>query len=627
MKKHTLSTIFIITLILAACQPATPVPATATPTPVPPTTAPPTLTATPEPQDVPVYRNSFEGISDLAASGITSGTASVTTNTENFNYPGPGTALEVKGILAGEAYSGLDVDFSIASLTGETSLDLSNKTLGISFLVPPGSPIDGVDIIIHRDDKIVILGAASGTGWIDYQLDVKAVYENKSWVFTNAPDDEALDMIKHCTKITLTGARSTAGTQAETAFYLDDLNWIGIDINHIPVDNTIDSLRKYATDQHFKLGLVSNRDRVFGTEYVKPDPWNAYEVVQEGNLIARGGTWPEDNEDRSNFDYIPNTWDDVLINIINFSNSNSLNTMGYTLIDWYPINQAGWWDNLSYPDGARDLLLFHVEKDLRATQGQHPIWLMFNELVQGYNGAIPNAMYNWTIGLKNRENTGPVESDCCYSPWSADIHDSALIQEAINKAHEVDPDATLMFNDIYNEAMGWPLAEFYYQFTADLKAQGVPINGVGFEMHNSITPDGRMMFWILSPEPYEYVYMDLDDYLQKVDANVKRYAKAGMKVGFTEVDGNIKIDDIDFNTAEGRAEYESRMQWQAKYYAGLLKIAIENDNVVVFNMWEWTEKYPAENSLYPGYSNSGILDKNYHPKPAYEAMLELLKNR
>jgi len=57
-----------------------------------------------------------------------------------------------------------------------------------------------------------------------------------------------------------------------------------------------------------------------------------------------------------------------------------------------------------------------------------------------------------------------------------------------------------------------------------------------------------------------------------------------------------------------------------------LKIALENDNVNIFNIWGITDRYRSTNAAYPGYGNGYIFDKNYNPKPAYYAMLELLKN-
>jgi endo-1,4-beta-xylanase len=621
---RTILLIFII-FVLASCGPGAPA-ATATPIPVTPPPPPPTATAVPLPPDVPVYRNSFEGLTDLPSSGITSKTASITLNTENYNYPGPGTALEVKGTLTGEANSALEVDLSVEKLTGEPTLDLSNKTIGISFFIPDGSPIESMNVLIRNGDKIVILGSTSGTGWVDYQLDVKSVFENKSWVFTNASETEARFMIQHCASITLSGSRSNPGTPEETEFYLDDLSWIGIDIYAIPVDNNVDSLRKYAADQHFKIGLFIPYCRLMGCSYDPADPWSAYAVAQEGTVNGVSFFPVLPNMDYSVFDYSPPE-DAAWKQVYEFSKGNSMTTVGYALGQWYTTVEP-WMKELTYPDETRALLLYSIEKDLRYTRGQQPIWVLFNELVQGFNGAIPFASNNWTVGLVNRQNTTSPASDCCYSPWSADINDSSLIQAAFIKAHEVDPGATLLINGQGNEIMGWKVPDYYYQFASDLKARGIPIDGVGFEMHNYITPEGSMKFWILSPlSDLEYQYLTLDEYLQRVDLNVKRYASGGLKVAFSEVEGYIKIDDIDLATAQGRVEYDNRLQWQAKYYAGLLKIAMENENVILYKMWETNEKYsPPDDTLTPGYGNPGIFFKNWVPKPSYQAMLELLKN-
>ena len=111
-----------------------------------------------------------------------------------------------------------------------------------------------------------------------------------------------------------------------------------------------------------------------------------------------------------------------------------------------------------------------------------------------------------------------------------------------------------------------------------------------------LDPDGTLRYYIPFSWPWEFEHIPLDVYLENVDLNVKRYAEAGLKVAFTEVDGYIKIDDLDLNTAEGRAEYENRLEWQAKFYAGLLQIAIDNENVILYHTWGVTDRWPDATS-------------------------------
>jgi endo-1,4-beta-xylanase len=214
-----------------------------------------------------------------------------------------------------------------------------------------------------------------------------------------------------------------------------------------------------------------------------------------------------------------------------------------------------------------------------------------------------------------------------YSPWAANATDSSLIKAAFIKAREVDPSATLIINDFNGEQIGLEKSEFLCNFSSDLLDEGIPIDGVGWELHNGIDPDGKIL-WCHYPtgsSTCDIVKFDMDTYLENVDLNVKRYASIGLKVAFTEVEGQIKTDDIDFTTPTGKAEYDKRLQWQASYFEGLLKIALENENVIMFHMWGGTDRY-QNGELFPGYGNGFIFDKNYHPKPAYYALLELLKS-
>jgi GH35 family endo-1,4-beta-xylanase len=588
----------------------------------------PTLTPAPAPKDVPVYRTSFEDMNDLADKGITSN-ANITITTDNVNYTGGAVGskdLEVSGTLPGAQWSYLSTDFSMKKLIGEESLDLSNKTVAFSFLVPQGSPISDVSLVARKGDKVVVLSSAlrvgldfQRKGWVDISIDVENVYANKSWPYTNATDDdEARDVIKGCDTLSIQADRNTAGTDVNTAIYVDDLNWIGIDKFNIPVDDSVDSLRKYAASQHFKFGLFPNQGMVvvpWNNSHWYGDPWYAYMAAQEGAVNV---VWPfssKPNEDYSNFDY-DRPEDAVLTRQYQYGEANHMAIQGYGEGSIYH-DAPQWLQDLAFPDATRALLLYHIEKDVSYAKGMNPIWFLFNETI--------NTSKYGDSGLKNRQNPfGGSEWD--YSPWAANTTDTSLIEAAFLKARQVDPGATLMINDVDNEQIGITRSEFEYQLISGLKDKGIPIDGVGFQLHNYIDPDGKLRFGFFTPGggSFYWVTTDMDTYLKNVDANVKRYASIGMKVAFTEVEGQIKLDDIDFTTPVGRAKYDQRLQWQARYYAGLLKIAQENDNVILFNIWGITDKF--QNPGYPGYGNGFIFDKNYNPKPAYYALLELLKN-
>jgi hypothetical protein len=520
-------------------------------------------------------------------------------------------------------------------LIGEDTLDLSDKTIGYSDFIPNDSPIEGgISISVMKGNKAVALGGGVPVPgdtqrkgvWQDYELDVEEVYKNGSWAYTDLTDEEARDVIKHCETIIIYGGRSTEGTSAEANFYLDNLNWIRSDRFNLPLDDSIDSLRKYAANQHFLFGLFSADFVIFGPENDprnwKGDPWYAYEVAQEGAVMASLPFHiPDPGEDYSNFIFDPVKEAGVL-QMNNFAYSYSMTVLGYG-IGAMNMTTPDWIRNLDYPNATKALLLYHIEKQLCLTLGQKPVWLLFNEFT------LP-VFYG--TGLKNRQDPllgidgydyGQAPH---YSPWAANKTDSSLIEAAIIKAHEVDPGATLLLNDFNDdEQIGLKTSDYLYQFVSGLKDKGIPIDGVGFQTHDYIEPGGTLTYVKPFTWPWQWMHIDLDTYLKNVDLNVKRYASKGLKVAFTEVEGYVKIDDIDFNTPEGRAEYDKRLQWQAKYYAGLLKIAMENENVIMFHIWGVTDRY-QDSTSFEGYGNGFIFDKNFNPKPAYYAMLDLLKS-
>ncbi len=612
----------VLAILISACETASP----STPVPTEISILVPTLEDTviplPEVEDVPIYQNSFEGITDLAASGITS-EYTVTVNTENFNYPGTGAALEITGTLPAAQYTGIHVDLSINALTGEESLNLTNKTIYYSFFIPEDSAIDNISIFAGKDGQFVNIG---GINMDDYWK--KGIWNNIRFNLSNEPR-----AIEDCDTLRIAGMRNLSfGEAVLTSFLIDDLKWIGLDINNIPLDNDVDSLRKYAASQHFTFGMHAeartivgdDNDPYLGSPYeVFRDPWVAYLLVQEGSVNTIGGFAYRENEDYSVFEY-DNLEDSMLVRSYEFGKANHLTMMGYTMGALY-YTAPQWVRDLPYPESTKDFLLYHIEKDLRYTRGEQPIWLLFNEFIltpeYGANG-LKNRT-NRTSGLNGFE----FDEANYYSPWAGSPDDTSLIEAAFIRAHEIDPTAILMLNDYNAEQIGLSKSEYFYELSSGLKTDGIPINGVAFQMHILLDPDGTLSYYIPFSWPWEFEHIPLDVYLENVDLNVKRYAEVGLKVAFTEVDGYIKIDDLDLKSAEGKAEYENRLKWQAKFYAGLMQIAMDNENVILYHTWGVTDRWPdSVSAMSQGYGDMHLFDKNFNPKPAYYALLDLLKN-
>jgi endo-1,4-beta-xylanase len=601
------------TAYLAACGRLVPPSPTALPTlPVIPSdtfTPQPTSTSTPEPMDITIYKNSFEGITDLAANGITSTNNDLRINTENVDYQSGSQSLEAYGTIAGPIYSTLTIEFSVKKLTGEDALDLSNKTVGFSFFVPADSPITSLNLDAFVGTKMVVLAVFynyTPGKWLYQQADLKTVYENNAWSWTDLSNDEAREVVSHCQEIMITGMRTSDGAATPTSFLIDDFKWIGInDPNHIALDDSVDSIRKFANLNHMKIGspvLYSPSQHWF------EDPWYLQTLAQEFNITVLGSDSDYPQSATDNFDY--NYYDQLF----NFAEGNGLALRGITG-GWHLLNPQ-WLMDADY-NTLKNFLDRREEQDVGRYKGKVLFWDVFNEVVDDAGDGFRN---------KQKKNAGNPPPDSFapygyhYSPW-VDGNDTSLIEEAFIKARAVDPDAKLFLNDFQNEEIGKEKSKFFYDFVTGMKNRGIPIDGVGFELHQ-----------IYPSLPWTPALEDLDGYLDRVDQNIKRYAAAGLLVEFTEVECQIRLDDINLTTQAGKAEHARRVQKQADILSGLMRLAKENANVAAFFFWAVSDKLPGtsaystSNEFYKfTYTDAYLFDKNHYPKPAYYAVLDILK--
>src|SRR5205085_2625309 len=125
-------------------------------------------------------------------------------------------------------------------------------------------------------------------------------------------------------------------------------------------------------------------------------------------------------------------------------------------------------------------------------RGRVNIWDVVNEALND-DGTLRNSLWLQVIGPD-------------YIDW------------AFRWAHEANPQAQLYYNDYGGEGLG-PKSDAIYNLVKGLLRRGVPINGVGLQMHVSI-----------------------DDYPKPQDvlANMQRLAALGLKVQITEMDVEVQ---------------------------------------------------------------------------------------
>jgi endo-1,4-beta-xylanase len=160
-------------------------------------------------------------------------------------------------------------------------------------------------------------------------------------------------------------------------------------------------------------------------------------------------------------------------------------------------------------------------------------------------------------------------------------------------AHEADPKTKLFYNDYNAEGLGVK-SDAVYALVKGMKERGVPIHGVGLQMHLLGGP----------PPP-----------VADVAANMKRLAALGLEIHVTELD--VAIQDMKGTEAERLAE-------QAQIYRQVLETCLSQPACKALVMWGFTDAH----TWIPEVTNHPdaplIFDEEYRPKPAYIAMREAL---
>lgn len=129
-----------------------------------------------------------------------------------------------------------------------------------------------------------------------------------------------------------------------------------------------------------------------------------------------------------------------------------------------------------------------------------------------------------------------------------------------------------------------------YALIKSLKAQGAPIDGVGFETH-----------------------LGLQYGLPDMQPNLQRFADLGLNVDITEMDVRMILPATPALLAQ-----------QASWYNQVMQDCIAVRSCVDVTVWEYTDKYSWIPGFFKGQGAADIYDENLNPKPAYTALMDAL---
>jgi endo-1,4-beta-xylanase len=218
---------------------------------------------------------------------------------------------------------------------------------------------------------------------------------------------------------------------------------------------------------------------------------------------------------------------------------------------------------------------------LPLTQVQAAMETHITTEVTHYRGQL----YAWDVVNEPFNEDGTLKADVFERAFGG----SGYIADALRTAHAADPTAKLYLNDFNIEGEN-AKSNAMFSLVQSLKAQGVPIDGVGFESH-----------FILGQVP------------ATMQANMARFAALGVDVAVTELDDRMTLPATAAN-----------LQTQANEFAAVVKDCLAVARCVGVTQWGIGDADSWIPGTFPGQGAATMFDNNYQPKPAFNSVVTAL---
>ena len=232
---------------------------------------------------------------------------------------------------------------------------------------------------------------------------------------------------------------------------------------------------------------------------------------------------------------------------------------GHTLV-WH-FQLPGWVRKLR-GDDLRQATREHIRRVMEHYKDDVGVWDVVNEPVSDRGGLRPSVF---------ARRLGP-----------------GFIADAFRTARAADADAKLYLNEIGAEGINAKSNRFH-EIVAGLKREGVPIDGVGFQVHSN-----------LSGLPGDFV------------ANMQRFAALGLDIAITEADVALKLPPS--------AEDLGR---QAQIYDQIVS-ACMTVKCASLTFWGFSDGRSWISETQAGMGAATLLDGKLQPKPAFGAVQRAL---
>lgn len=262
--------------------------------------------------------------------------------------------------------------------------------------------------------------------------------------------------------------------------------------------------------------------------------------------------------------------------IVEFARAHDMRVRGHNLL-WSHYNPKWLEEGHFTPEQLSTLLHDHITRVVEHYRGKVFAWDVVNEAFEEHGKLRESIWYNHPgIGLKRKR--------------------TLYIARAFHWAHDADPGALLFYNDAEAETINRK-SDAIYAMVKDFKRHGVPIDGVGLQMH----------------------IFNLNADVRSISANIARFTRLGVQVHITEMDVALPVD------ASGALHHPEELTRQAELYRQIAQACLQHEGCTAFQTWGFTDKYSWVPRFTHGEKGDALLfDRMYQTKPSYDALKQAI---
>jgi endo-1,4-beta-xylanase len=289
--------------------------------------------------------------------------------------------------------------------------------------------------------------------------------------------------------------------------------------------------------------------------------------------------------------------------IMDFATRQGMKVRGHTLV-WHQQNPK-WLMEGKYTSGElAQIIEKHIKTVVGHYRGKIFAWDVVNEAFDELHvGELRSTIWlnQPGIGLAGNEVASSYEPRASSAPARSELGARSpkqiysYIERCFRWAHEADPQALLFYNEAGAEVVN-PKSDAIYAMVHDFRQRGVPIDGIGFQMH------------------IENLRADV----ASISANIKRFTALGVQVHITEMDVALPVD------GSGNPRPED-LQRQADVYREVAIACLSHRGCTAIQTWGFTDKYSWIGWHSEKTQGAALpFDRNYGVKPAYDALRDAL---